>query len=92
MSIPFDKRVTIPEDVLVSEVDGEAVILNLKTETYFGLSSVGARMWAAVTTADSIQAGYEILRGEFEVDPEELRQDLGGVLEKLVEHGLIELQ
>jgi hypothetical protein len=92
MTITFDKRVMVPADVLVSEVDGESVILNLKTESYFGLSAIGARMWTAVTTADSIQGGYENLQAEFAVDPEELRQDLGEILEKLLEHGLVELQ
>lgn len=89
MSIHFDSRVQVPTDVLVSELDKESVILDLKSESYFGLDEVGARMWAVVTGADSIQAGYDVLKDEYDVDPEALRQDLTSLIEKLVEQGLL---
>ena len=91
MTVAFEGRVRIPEDVLVSDLDGESVILNLKTESYFGLDEVGARMWAAVTTADSIEAGVTALTAEFDVEPSELRKDLSELLDTLLEHGLLEL-
>jgi hypothetical protein len=91
MPIAFESRVRVPEDVLLSDLDGESVILNLKTETYFGLDKVGTRMWSALTTADSIQAAYEALAAGYDVDPEQLRSDLSAILEKLLEHGLLEL-
>lgn len=91
MPIAFESRVRVPDDVLLSDLDGESVILNLKTETYFGLDVVGTRMWGAVTTADSIQAAYDALVAEYDVDPEQLRADLSELLEKLLEHGLLEI-
>ena len=36
--------VAIPEQVC-GELEGEAVILNLRSGIYFGLSAVGARIW-----------------------------------------------
>jgi hypothetical protein len=91
MSISFDSRVRVPEDVLLSELEGESVLLNLKTETYFGLDEMGTQMWGALTKADSIQAAYEALSEEYDVDPERLRVDLTEILEKLLNHGLLEL-
>ena len=38
-------RVSVNDDVLFQELDGEGVLLNLKTGVYFGLDSVGARVW-----------------------------------------------
>ena len=84
MPLTFDKRLRPPDDVLVSDVDGEAVILNLKTESYFGLDKIGARMWTAVTTAESVQSAYETLIDEFDVDPEDLRQHLVEILDNLL--------
>jgi hypothetical protein len=89
MSIPFDSRLRAPEDVLLSELEGESVLLNLKTEIYFGLDEVGTRMWAAVTAADSVQAAYDALKEEYDVDPERLREDLNDIVDKLVENGLL---
>jgi hypothetical protein len=91
MSIAFENRVQVPSDVLLSELDGESVLLNLKTETYFGLDQVGTRMWSLVTTADSIQAAYEALKDEYEVDPDRLRNDLAALLDKLLDQGLLEV-
>ena len=91
MPIAFDRHVRVPDDVLLSELDGESVILNLKTETYFGLDAVGTRMWSLVTAADSIQAAYDALVAEYDVEPEQLRTDLSEILDKLLEHGLLEV-
>ena len=91
MAIPFNSRVRVPDDVLLSELDGESVLLNLRTESYFGLDEIGTRMWTAMTTADSIQAAYETLKEEYDVDPEQLRADLNAILDTLLEHGLLEV-
>ena len=92
MPVTFDSRLRMPEDVLVSDLDGESVILNLKTESYFGLDEVGARMCTAVTSAGSVQDAYDTLANEFDVDPARLRDDLVKLLENLVDHGLLEVQ
>ena len=89
--IPFTRRVSIPEQVLIQHLDGEAVLLNLETETYFGLDEVGARIWTLLEGSDSIQAAYEALLEEYEVEPEPLRADLAAFLVQLLEHRLIEL-
>jgi len=92
MAVAFDARLRPPDDVLLSELDGECVILNLKTEAYFGLDEIGTRMWTAITTADSVQAAYESLRTEYDVDPDALRADLAEIVDALLEHGLLEVR
>ncbi|HSF81725.1 MAG TPA: PqqD family protein [Anaerolineales bacterium] len=85
------KKIVVPDQVLVRMVDDEAVLLNLETERYFGLDPVGARMWAVLSEAASVQQALETLLAEYEVDPETLANDLQALLEKLVEHGLVEI-
>jgi hypothetical protein len=91
MTLSFNTRVSTPADVLIRDLDGEAVLLNLNSEAYFGLDEVGARMWHHLTTATTIQAAYEQLLAEYEVEPDRLRQDLLDLIEKLVTHGLVDL-
>jgi hypothetical protein len=91
MSIDFNSRAEVPGDVLVSELDGESVILNLKTESYFGLDEVGAWMWSVVSGADSIEAGFQTLKGGCDVDPARLRMDLTCLLEQLLAEGLVRI-
>lgn len=91
LSISFDRRVTLPPEVLIRELDGESVILNLNSEQYFGLDEIGTRMWQVLMQSDSIQFAYETLLVEYEVEAEQLRSDLHNLIEKLVEYGLLEL-
>ena len=38
-------RLRIADDVVVRDLAGESVLLNLSTGTYFGLDAVGTRLW-----------------------------------------------
>ncbi len=92
MPIPFTSRVNTAPDVMLRVIGEEAVILNLKNELYLGLDPVGTRMWLVLHSSPSIQAAYELLLAEFEVEPERLRRDLDKLLEQMLEQGLIVLQ
>jgi len=91
MSISFTERLILPEDVLVSNVEGESVLLNLNSERYFGLDDVGTRMLSVLTTSNSIQSAYEVLLEEYEVENETLRDDLAELIDRLVDQGLLEV-
>lgn len=92
MPSPFTSRVNTAPDVMLRVIGEEAVILNLKNELYLGLDPVGTRMWMVLHSAPSIQAAYELLLAEFEVEPERLRRDLDKLLDQMLEQGLIELK
>jgi hypothetical protein len=48
-------------------------------------------MYKALTGSESVQAAYDSLLAEYEVEPEVLRRDLSGLIQKLLEHGLVEV-
>ncbi len=89
--LSFAKRVKAPGHVLMRELSGESVLLNLNSECYFGLNEVGTCIWTALTTSDSVQAAYEALLAVYDVETERLRRDLHEVIETLLEHGLVEV-
>ena len=91
-AIDFSSRVVVPETVLFRELDGEAVILNLETESYLGLDPVGTRMWNVLTTQPSIEAAYQVLLAEYDVAPQSLRRDLTRLVGEMLEHRLIALK
>ncbi len=90
--ISFAERITVPTNVLIRFLDQESVLLNLSTERYFGLDSVGTRMWQLLTSARSIEDAYLQLVEEFDVNPQVLRTNLSDLLEHLIENGLITAQ
>ena len=91
MQISFSDRVRVPDDVLISNLQEESVILNLGSERYFGLDDVGTRMLSVLSTSDSIEAAYESLLEEYDVDGQVLRQDLLALVESLVQKGIVEV-
>jgi len=91
MSISFSDRVKIPDDVLISKLQEESVILNLDSERYYGLDDVGTQFLKILTTSDSIEAAYQTLLREYAVDGPVLRQDLLEVVETLVDQGIVQV-
>jgi len=89
MAISFSDRVRMPDDVLISNLQEESVILNLDSERYYGLDDVGTRFLAVLNTSDSIEAAYEALRDEYEIDADSLRQDLLELIENLLKQGIL---
>ncbi len=84
-------RAAAPAHVLVRILDRESVLLNLETERYFGLDEIGTRMWQLVTASQDIQAAYQELLAEYDVEPELLRTNLTDLLGQLVENGLLQV-
>jgi Coenzyme PQQ synthesis protein D (PqqD) len=91
MPISFSDRVKVPDDVLISNLQDESVILNLDSERYFGLDDVGTRILSVLTTSDSIEAAYNTLAQEYDVDGDVLRQDLLALVENLVAQGIVQV-
>ena len=89
MTISFSDRVTVPDDVLISNLQDESVILNLDSERYYGLDDVGTRFLSVLTTSDTIETAYERLRNEYDVDPQVLLNDLVALIENLIDQGLL---
>ena len=89
MQISFSDRVRIPDAVLISRLQEESVILNLDSERYYGLDDVGTRMLSVLSTSESIEAAYESLRDEYDVDGQVLRQDLLALVENLLQKGIV---
>lgn len=89
--VSLENRVIVPGHVLVRFLDKESVLLNIETERYFGLDETGTRMWQLVTAAPRVEAAYQQLLDEYDVDAQLLRENLTDLLSRLVENGLLEV-
>jgi hypothetical protein len=91
VGIDLTAAVSAPEGVLVRELGGESVLLDLQSESYFGLDDVGTRMWGAITRHASLRDAFGELLAHYDVPPETLERDLLALTEELIEHGLLAL-
>ena len=90
-AITLAQRATRSEDALFQEVAGEAVLLDLASEKYFGLDPVGTRIWNLLGEHDLLQAVHERLCAEYDADPERIAYDLLTLTAQLAEAGLVKL-
>ena len=75
-------------DVVFRQLDGEMVLLDLGTGTYFGLDDVGARVWTLIGDRAGLGAVFETLLTEYEVAPAVLEHDLLALVGDLCAKGL----
>lgn len=91
MPISFSDRVKIPDDVLISKLQEESVILNLDSERYYGLDDVGTRFLSVLATSESIETAYQTLLEEYDIEGPVLRQDLLELVQSLANQGIVEI-
>lgn len=91
MVTDFDSKISIASDVLIRQVGDESVLLDLKAERYLGLDESGTRIWQVLLESDSVKAAYDTLLQEFDVDAEQLRNDLGAFVQELADLGLVQV-
>ena len=83
------QKITISEEALSQEVNGETVILDLKSESYFGLDEVGTRVWQLLQENGDVQKVFDAMLEEFDVDADTLASDMKNLIDDLIEKGLI---
>lgn len=79
-------------NVLFRELSGEAVLLDLSSERYFGLDEVGTRIWQLLSERGRTDAVLEAMLEEYSVGEAQLRQELTNFLNELADAGLIKLE
>ena len=78
--------------VVWRELGGEAVLLDLDGELYFGLDEVGTRVWTLIEEPRPLGEIHAVLLAEYAVGAEELWRDLRELAERLVAAGLAEVE
>ena len=80
------------EDVVWRNLQGESVLLDLKSGVYFGLDAVGTRIWTLLQDHRDLQAVLQELLGEYEVSEETCARDLMDLVSAMEEKGLVQTE
>jgi hypothetical protein len=73
----------VSEAVAFTELDGEAVLLNVDTGIYYGLDPMGTRVWRLLVAGATPRHICDALLEEFEVEPSRLAHDVFRFLNQL---------
>lgn len=85
----LDRTVRINEETIFRELAGEAVLLQLKAGMYFGLDTVGTRLWQLIAEHGDLRRVFAQAREEFDVDDATLERDLLALVDNLLSRGLV---
>lgn len=77
------------KDLHEADIDDEKVMMNIDKGKYYGLNSVGTRIWEIVSEPKTIDEIVEILLSEYEVSLEECRQAVIKFISRLQDEGMI---
>ncbi len=89
--LTLTSRVRINEDVAFRDLDGEMVLLNLRTGVYCGLDPVGTRIWHLLRAGQPLEAIVASLVAEYEVTAARSEADLLRFVGLLRENQLVDL-
>lgn len=77
------------DDQLAATVDQEIVILSVERGSYYGLDDIGSDVWQQMAKPVSVGALCDALAAKYDADRATIERDVFGLLEKLVEQGLV---
>lgn len=80
------------KDQVSTDLDGETVILNLESGTYYSLDPVGTRIWSLIQESKTVGEIRDTILEEYEVEPDRCEQDIIALIEQLVDTGLVEVR
>ena len=88
-TVSLGSTVVASEEQVSSDLGDEVAILDFKAGMYYGLDSVGARVWNLLQEPRAVTEIRDILTSEYEVDPYRCERDLIALLQRLVDQGLV---
>lgn len=71
-------------------VEGEAVLIDMSTGSYFTLNRVGTEFWEHIDGRQTIEQHADALARQYEVDLQTVTADLIDLAEKMAANNLVE--
>ena len=78
-------------DLMMADLEGEAVLLNIESGRYFGLNEVGTRIWAQLSEPRTVEEIVNALQGEYAVPVEQLQRDVMAFVDQMISRSLLHI-
>ena len=84
-----EQQFLIKTNIVVTQVDGEAVLLNSTSGTYFGLNQIGAAILDYIGKNNTVASIEQQLKQQYPEQEQRISSDLHELLHDLMTHQLI---
>ena len=83
--------VAATKDQVSSDLGGETILLSMQSAMYYGLDSVGARIWELLREPVRVSEIRDVIAREYDVEIDRCESDVLAFLKDLAAKGLIEV-
>lgn len=91
-TVSLSSTVVAAKDQVSSDLGDEVAILDLRGGMYYGLESVGSRIWKLIEEPRTVRDIRDIVASEYEVELESCERDVITFLQRLTDEGLVEVK
>lgn len=89
MQLKLKQNVQRNPEMISSNMDGETVMMSIENGEYYGLNSIGTRIWEIIEKKITIESLINQLTTEFDVTKNDCMQDTLIFLNQLIEKKLV---
>lgn len=90
-NVPLNSVVVQSKGNIVSDMDGEKVMLSIQKGKYYNLGEMGGRIWDLMESPISVTQLVSLLITEYEVEQAECEDQVVYFCERLLEEDLIQI-
>lgn len=90
--ISDSRKITLADNLSLTEVDEEMVILNLKTGSYYGVNHIGAELLKDIQAGVEFNASVLKIAEKYQRPTEEVISDIEQLLDELEQQNLVVME
>jgi len=90
-TISLESTVVASQNLVSSELGGEAVIMDIKSGVYLGLNATGALIWGLMQQPRRVSEIRDAVLKEYNVEPVRCQNDVLSLLRQMAAKGLLEI-
>ena len=89
MNLTLDTKLVVSPQIVSTDIDQKAVILQLENSLYFGMNPIGSEILERLSEPQSIDSLVNYILSEYDVDRQTCEQDIFTLAGQLLEHELV---
>jgi hypothetical protein len=90
--VDYRQSFEIGEDVFYQPMQDEVVLLNLKSQQYYGLDVMGARIWNLLLEHRNVETVADRICAEYDVDRDRALRDIEVMVKDFFAAGLVKVR
>ena len=83
------KSFDVTDDILIRQIENEAILLHTSTGTYYNLSETSIQFWEALQNKQPLEPVVKQITDEYEVEYSQVIEDLRVFLQDLQKFGIV---